>query len=96
MRLLGRFFIFSLVSTYAVAFLTSCAGEDAGSSSPLGTFTAAGGFIEHVPGDLRPTPGVQRSYAHSFRRPGEISFPHPTIPRPSASPTHRIAEARTA
>ena len=53
-----------------------CAGEDAGSSSALGTFTAAGGFIEHVLAtfDLA---GVQRSYAHSFRRTGEIHFPAP-------------------
>jgi hypothetical protein len=78
MRLLGRFFIFILLSTYAVAFLTSCAGEDAGSSSSaLGTFTAAGGFIEHVPGDLRPrwSAAELRTFLPTNR--GKFIFPAP-------------------
>ena len=77
MRLLGRFCIFILLSTYAVAFLTSCAGEDAGSSSALGTFTAAGGFIEHVPGDLRPrwSAAELRTFLPTTR--GKFMFPAP-------------------
>jgi hypothetical protein len=76
MRCLRRFIIFVFLAPCAAMLLVSCAGDDAGSESPF-AFTAAGGFIEQVPGELRPrwNAAELRTFLPTSR--GKFFFPPP-------------------
>ena len=78
MKLFCRFLTVSALSLYAAAVLMSCAGEDAGSASETPTtFTAAGGFLEQTPGNLRPrwNAAELRTFLPTSR--GKFYFPPP-------------------
>ena len=78
MRLFSRLLFFVILSPCAAALLVSCAGEDAGSGggAPF-AFTAPGGFIEQVPGNLRPrwNAAELRTFLPATR--GKFLFPPP-------------------
>lgn len=78
MKLFRQFLTFSALLPCAAVLLISCAGEDAGSGSgSASAFAAAGGFIEQVPGNLRPRwkAAELRTFLPTSR--GKFSFPPP-------------------
>jgi hypothetical protein len=78
MKSFFRLLVFVVFFPCAAAFLVSCAGEDAGSGSgsPL-AFSAPGGFVEQVPGNLRPrwNAAELRTFLPASR--GKFNFPPP-------------------
>jgi hypothetical protein len=78
MKLFFRLLVFVVIVPCAATSLLSCAGEDAGSGggAPL-AFTAPGGFVEQVPGNLRPrwSAAELRTFLPTSR--GNFYFPAP-------------------
>ena len=77
MNLFYRFLLFVVLSPCAATFLVSCAGEDAGGGGSPFAFTAPGGFVEQVPGGLRPrwNAAELRTFLPTSR--GKFVFPPP-------------------